>query len=116
MIGGVGLIFAVYLTLYTIFMSFNETLDMYFIVMLAALTFPVYICWFAYCCKVGSKNEEERNWAILACFTFIALAICIMIWICYYFLNLYQYPEVREGFGGDTSNYRKTNKTTYLAI
>ena len=89
---------------------------MYFIVMCAALALPLWLFFVLYCCYAGSKKEEERNWAILTCYGFIAIGILITAWICYYFCNLYPYPEVYEGIGDkeDKTNYRKTNKTFYL--
>ena len=57
-------------------------------------------------------------YAAYACWLFVFIALCIIIWYIVYFNKMYEYPVVYEGFGDkeDKSNYRRSNKAAYLAL
>ena len=66
--------------------------------MCAALAFPLWLLFAAYCCKIGNKKEDERKWAVLTCYGFLVMAILITVWICYPILYNLHRTVYRNGY------------------
>ena len=93
----------------------NDWIDSYFILVSFLLLIPAVIGIIFFWIYYNGEKKKSRMLGVYALALFWITVVLQTGWVCWYYNNFYEQPEVYEGYGDrEGGHYRATSKRWYI--